>query len=50
MVVHRWDTLEDAIELVEKFKVMLLNTRGSLLGVYALSKGGISGTIVRVSE
>jgi hypothetical protein len=25
---------------------MLLNTRGSLLGVYALSKGGISGTTV----
>ena len=34
------------IELQEEFKVLLLNRRNAVLGIYPLSKGGIAGTIV----
>jgi len=34
------------IELHEEFKVLLLNRSNQALGVYHLSKGGVSGTIV----
>jgi DNA repair protein RadC len=34
------------IELQEEFKVLLLNRRNVVLGIYPLSKGGIAGTIV----
>jgi DNA repair protein RadC len=36
------------IELQEEFKVLLLNRRNAVLGIYSLSKGGVSGTIVDV--
>ena len=36
----------DTIELQEEFKVVLLNRANEVLGVYSLSKGGITGTIV----
>lgn len=36
----------DTIELYEEFKVMLLNRANEVLGIYVLSKGGISGTVV----
>lgn len=36
----------DTIELQEEFKIMLLNRANSLLGIYSLSKGGITGTVV----
>ena len=36
----------DTIELQEEFKVVLLNRANDVLGVYSLSKGGITGTIV----
>jgi DNA repair protein RadC len=34
------------IELQEEFKVLLLNRANQILGVYSMSKGGVSGTIV----
>jgi DNA repair protein RadC len=36
----------DTIELQEEFKILLLNRANEVLGVYPLSKGGITGTIV----
>jgi len=34
------------IELQEEFKVLLLNRSNKVLGIYPMSKGGVSGTIV----
>ena len=34
------------IELQEEFKVLLLNRNNQVLGIYPLSKGGVSGTFV----
>ncbi|WP_282136022.1 JAB domain-containing protein [Seonamhaeicola maritimus] len=34
------------IELQEEFKILLLNRNHQVLGIYPLSKGGVSGTIV----
>ena len=39
---------EDTIALQEQFVVMYLNMSNRLLGVYPLSKGGISGTIAEI--
>ena len=39
-----WDL--DTIELQEEFKVLLLNRANEVLGIYPLSKGGITGTVV----
>nr|WP_262733927.1 JAB domain-containing protein [Gaetbulibacter sp. NE] len=36
----------NTIELQEEFKVLLLNRNHQVLGIYPLSKGGISGTVV----
>ena len=36
----------DTIELQEEFKVLLLNRSNTVLGIYAMSKGGVSGTVV----
>jgi DNA repair protein RadC len=36
----------DTIELQEEFKVLLLNRANEVLGIYPLSKGGITGTVV----
>lgn len=36
------------IELQEEFKVMLLNNSNEVLGIYPMSKGGITGCIVDV--
>jgi len=38
-----WD--KDLIELVEQFKVMLLNRANKVLGILELSTGGITGTV-----
>jgi DNA repair protein RadC len=37
---------QKTIELQEEFKVLLLNRNHQVLGIYPLSKGGISGTVV----
>jgi len=34
------------MELQEEFKVLLLNRANQVLGIYNLSKGGVSGTVV----
>jgi DNA repair protein RadC len=36
----------NTIELQEEFKVLLLNRNHQVLGIYPLSKGGVSGTVV----
>ena len=41
-----WD--EDSIELLEESKVMYLNRASRVLGIFPLSKGGVSGTIIDV--
>lgn len=38
-----WDL--DRIELVEQFKVMLLNRANKVLGIFEVSTGGIAGTV-----
>jgi len=35
----------NTIELYEEFKIILLNRANQVLGIYHLSKGGVSGTI-----
>ncbi len=42
--LDNWDM--DTIELQEEFKVLLLNRANIILGIYNLSKGGVSGTMV----
>ena len=37
---------QKTIELQEEFKVLLLNRNNQVLGIYPLSKGGVSGTVV----
>jgi DNA repair protein RadC len=44
ILLDSWD--KNIIELQEEFKVLLLNRGNQVLGVYSMSKGGISGTIV----
>lgn len=39
---------KDTIELQEEFKVILLNRSNETLGIYSLSKGGTTGTVVDV--
>ena len=36
----------DTIELQEEFKILLLNRANEVLGIYPLSKGGITGTVI----
>jgi len=36
----------DTIELQEEFKILLLNRANEVLGIYPLSRGGITGTVV----
>ncbi|MCB0742911.1 MAG: JAB domain-containing protein [Ignavibacteriae bacterium] len=36
----------NTIELQEEFKVLLLNRGNQVLGIYPLSRGGVSGTVV----
>jgi DNA repair protein RadC len=37
---------ENTIELREEFKVLFLNRRNSVIGIYHASSGGITGTVV----
>ncbi|SFA41390.1 DNA repair protein RadC [Pedobacter suwonensis] len=43
VLIERWD--EGRMELLEEFKVILLNTKGRVLGVVNISQGGFSGTV-----
>ncbi|RZK43050.1 MAG: DNA repair protein [Pedobacter sp.] len=44
ILINQWD--KDTIELLEEFKIMLLNRHNKVLGVATISVGGISGTVV----
>ncbi|GAB5476070.1 MAG: JAB domain-containing protein [Maribacter sp.] len=44
MLHELWD--KDTIEVHETFKVILLNNSNKVKGIYQLSKGGITGTLV----
>jgi DNA repair protein RadC len=41
-----WD--QDTIEHIEEFKLMILNRSNTVLGIAAISKGGISGTVTDI--
>ncbi|MEO9022937.1 MAG: JAB domain-containing protein [Ginsengibacter sp.] len=43
---NRWD--ENKIELQEQFKVMFLNRANKVLGIYEMSTGGITSTVVDI--
>jgi DNA repair protein RadC len=43
VLYQSWD--ETKIQLVEQFKVMLLNRANKVLGIFEVSTGGIAGTI-----
>ena len=44
LLFEHWD--EQTIQVHESFKVVLLNNSNKVKGIYQLSKGGITGTIV----
>lgn len=44
LVLSTWDS--DKIELLEQFKILLLNNACKVLGLYEVSSGGICGTVV----
>jgi len=44
LLFENWN--KDTITLCESFKVLLLNNSNKVKGVYELSKGGITGTLV----
>lgn len=46
VILPQWNS--ETIEYIEEAKVMLLNRPNEILGVYELSKGGISGTVVDI--
>ena len=43
LLISHWNL--DKIELVEEFKVLLLNRNNRVLGLYKVSSGGITGTV-----
>lgn len=43
ILIANWD--ENKIELVEEFKILLLNRNNKVLGIYEVSSGGITGTV-----
>jgi DNA repair protein RadC len=44
LVIQTWDT--NKIEFIEQFKILLLNNGSKVLGLYEVSSGGITGTVV----
>lgn len=46
LAVLHWD--QNKIELVEQFKILLLNQSNKVLGIYEMSSGGIAGTVVDI--
>lgn len=46
-IVHnQWN--KDTIEMYEEVKILLLNRANKVLGIYALSKGGLSSSVVDI--
>jgi DNA repair protein RadC len=46
LLIENWDS--DTIGFYESFKVLLLNNSNKIKGVYELSSGGITGTMVDI--
>lgn len=46
LIIRHWDS--DIIEYQEEVKIILLNRSNIVLGIYELSKGGITGSVVDV--
>ncbi len=46
LVFEHWD--EETIALQETFKIILLNNANKVKGIYELSSGGITGTLVDI--
>lgn len=46
LVLRHWNL--DIIEFQEEVKIILLNRANVVLGIYEMSKGGISGTVVDI--
>jgi DNA repair protein RadC len=44
--IENWDL--DSIEHTEEFKILLMNRSNSVLGIFPVSKGGLSGTVTDV--
>ncbi|MBC3759710.1 DNA repair protein [Hyunsoonleella sp. SJ7] len=40
VILNNWD--KDTLELQEEFKIVLLNNSNEVLGIYSLSKGGLT--------
>ncbi len=43
ILYHNWDLSK--IELLEQFKILLLNRANRIIGIYEVSSGGMAGTI-----
>lgn len=43
LLIQHWD--QDKIELVEQFKIVLLNRANKVIGISNISTGGVSGTV-----
>jgi len=46
LLFKNWD--KDTIELQESFKIILLNNSNKVKGIYQISQGGITGTLVDI--
>jgi len=46
LIINHWDL--DIIEYQEEVKIILLNRSNIVLGIYEMSKGGITGSIVDI--
>jgi len=46
LVLKHWNP--DIIELQEEFKVLLLNNSNEVLGIYEMTKGGMTSTLVDI--
>nr|WP_244860594.1 JAB domain-containing protein [Flavobacterium psychroterrae] len=46
LLLNSWDA--NKIEFYEQFKVLLLNQSNKVLGIYEVSSGGITGTVVDI--
>ncbi|MCW4470357.1 JAB domain-containing protein [Flavobacterium sp. MFBS3-15] len=46
VLLSSWN--QNTIELQEEFKILMLNRANEVLGIYPLSKGGVSGTVVDI--
>ncbi len=46
ILLETWN--KETIELYEEFKILLLNKANEVLGIYVVSKGGITGTVVDI--